>query len=460
MVNQRLLIGSIAFGMSFSIGLLVQRDAGKAIAIAGLITLPATLVAVSTVDRLLYRPAEERMLQLKGHIQALQRRRMEVYQELTSLTAEKDRMTLALSSLEMRLGQPPQLPPAASFRPPISWDLSAAATLSSEKPTSLPDWDIPVPAYTLPTEIQPPPQVTGKPLRRSSDAVSESQVRALQTELGSLQQQMVEQRRNRETLKTEIAGLTQQKQDLEQQHQKLQTDVRELEQCRVELEQFLTYAENKKRELETGSNPLQVALKQLQTQVNSLQSELQQLETQVADRHREKETLEQQISRLQGAAVQPSPPPSGKNGAGAGKPSPPAETPGQKQLATVRATPPKVNAATARSEVAPLPKSDKFERSLPALPEDWEEFMVQLPEYEFQVLRAIAELSNPAPILKKIAEDNLTMPEVLIESINERALDLLGDLIIEPGATPGTAAIARDHTKTVKKLIKTYEYLT
>jgi 2-succinyl-5-enolpyruvyl-6-hydroxy-3-cyclohexene-1-carboxylate synthase len=69
------------------------------------------------------------------------------------------------------------------------------------------------------------------------------------------------------------------------------------------------------------------------------------------------------------------------------------------------------------------------------------------------------EQNNPASVIKKIAEDNLTMPEALIDSINELALESVGDIIIEPGSGSGPATIAREHLKTVKKLIKTYEYL-
>jgi hypothetical protein len=87
------------------------------------------------------------------------------------------------------------------------------------------------------------------------------------------------------------------------------------------------------------------------------------------------------------------------------------------------------------------------------------EFLTQLPDYELEVLRVIVEQNNAAPLIKRIAEENLTMPEPLIDSINERALETVGDLVLdaENGAT--SAKVMREHLKTVKKLLRTYEFL-
>jgi len=82
-----------------------------------------------------------------------------------------------------------------------------------------------------------------------------------------------------------------------------------------------------------------------------------------------------------------------------------------------------------------------------------------LPEYELQALKVIVEQAHPAAALKHIAEENLTMPELLIDSINERALETVGDLLIDAGSGAGSATIVRDHLKIVKKLLKTYDYL-
>ncbi len=96
------------------------------------------------------------------------------------------------------------------------------------------------------------------------------------------------------------------------------------------------------------------------------------------------------------------------------------------------------------------------ERPVSEFPEEWTVLMRQLPEYEFQVLKAIAEQANPAPVIKQIAEANLTMPELLIDGINERALDTIGDLILTSAGN--TVAVAPEHRKLVTKLIQAYEF--
>ncbi|MFB2922455.1 tellurite resistance TerB C-terminal domain-containing protein [Aerosakkonema funiforme] len=68
------------------------------------------------------------------------------------------------------------------------------------------------------------------------------------------------------------------------------------------------------------------------------------------------------------------------------------------------------------------------------IPDEWTEFVAQLTNSELQVLKAIVELENPNAEIKKIAESYITMPELLIDAINERAIATIGDIIIEQGS--------------------------
>lgn len=488
MVNSRVFIGSLAFGISFGIGLITSQNVGKATA-AGLITVPATLVAVAVADRKNLRHAETRIATLKQHIYALQQRRAAAYQDYAALTAEKEQLLLAPHGTPIH-ALPAQTEGWSRQQKRLSWDLSASASASR-----------PIPAYNLPTEIR---------------------------ELGAASGVSSPSTQAQDQLQQEIASLTAQKQHLETKTRSLQTEVIDLERCRVELEQFLSYAETKKRELETESNPVQIALKQLESQMATVQAELAQVEATIAQGRSEHQALEQAIAKLKHEqdllsktiqqrrnekdslektvnqyraekdslektltqrrtecsqlearlaklkqtppeSVEPEPKPEAKpdrrteSKSGTQPSSPamaaaaqPADQGAQsvKSLQRPAPSPQKVapSEAPPASQAAPLNGS-------PNLPQEWEELMVQLPDYEFQVLKAIAEQHNPAPIIKKIAEDNLTMPEVLLESINERALNLIGDLIIEPGATISSTMIAREYSKVIKKLIKTYEYL-
>jgi TerB-C domain len=48
------------------------------------------------------------------------------------------------------------------------------------------------------------------------------------------------------------------------------------------------------------------------------------------------------------------------------------------------------------------------------------------------------------------------MPELLIDAINERALDTIGDIILEPGPDTGVSIIAQEYRDQVATLISTY----
>jgi preprotein translocase subunit SecD len=255
--------------------------------------------------------------------------------------------------------------------------------------------------------------------------------------------------------------LAQQKQQLEVEVAELQKQVQELEQYRQEMNQFLLAAEPKRQQVETGSKTLQAAIQQLQTQVSALHGELNQLETQIIDRRGQKEELEQELATLQGQKQQ-------FQGAVVESVVPEVDQNGRRNEVPVQTSNSGIGSSLSLPSFPKLgttgqpvvSESGKASKSKAAqdLPEEWVEFMSQVPEHELQVLKAIVEHKNPAPILKKIAEANLTMPELLIDSINERALETIGDIIVESGSG-SNAVIAKEHQKAVKKLISASEYM-
>ncbi|MBD2038699.1 hypothetical protein H6F76_27470 [Leptolyngbya sp. FACHB-321] len=504
MVKQRLFLGSVAFGISFGISFLTGRGLGSAIA-SGVTTMAATVVAAAVVDRQQHQHAHSRIAELKNHIQALQQRRAEAYQAYMQLEAEKEHLAISLNTLAFQSGQPsfqsgqryitespaPRMLPASPR--PLSWNLAASAVSQPSVNASTR-----VPAYELPTEISASGVVTSSPdWGRSetqispqilSDAAAAKQkieisLAALQTELRQIKGHITDHRQTREKLSRDVADIREEKRQLDATVKTLRGEVQELEPCRVELEQFLAYAEAKKQELESGSNPLQEALKQLQTQVELLQEELRELEVQILDRRSQKELLEQQVAALN-ALQQASQAPlvvleetevtskngsvrnGGSNNQGdatavvrAKKTIVTQETAAKRPTTIAKPARPLKSGAGQFSTAAVLPEPLVADKPSTELPNEWTEFMVQSPEYELQVLKVIVEQNNPAAVLKHIAEENLTMPELLIDSINERALETIGDLLIDASAGAGSAAIVRDHLKAVKKLLRTYEYL-
>ena len=82
---------------------------------------------------------------------------------------------------------------------------------------------------------------------------------------------------------------------------------------------------------------------------------------------------------------------------------------------------------------------------------------MRLPKYELQVLKALVKEDNLNAEIKRIAEENITMPELLIDLINKRSLNTIGDLIIEPGNDSFTPIITEEYLTSVKKVIKIKE---
>lgn len=458
MLKNRLLVGLVAFAVSFGISLVTSRfkDPSKAL-LTGFIAIPAALVAALVSERRVDSPAKMRMETLKSHVRALQRKRAEVYQELVAIAAERQQVEASFNALQMQLRQL-QIQSSNLWhqKEELSWDLT---TSPKQKESSLEAQTVQLQTRMQELEKQE------RELNQSLSAILAAKQRAeasfepLRTELEQIRSQIAEYQDAREKLEGESTTLAQQKQQLEVEVANLQKQIQELEQYRHELNQFLLAAEPKRQQVETGSRTLQAAIQQLQTQVSSLHGELNQLETQIIDRRGQKEELEQELATLQGQKRQLQGQSVPLEGMVIPKPdpleSPDSETVSNGSLSGLSLPSfPKL-----RTTGQPATKaSARAKKAAQELPEEWMDFMAQLPEHELQVLKAIAEQSNPAPFLKKIAEANLTMPELLIDSINERALETISDIIVEAGAG-SNAVIAKEHQKAVKKLISAYEYL-
>lgn len=322
----------------------------------------------------------------------------------------------------------------------------------------------------------------------------QSQVTALQEELRSLESQVTAKRREKDALEQEVkqssAGhstksahnamrqLEIQKAQLEQELMTLRQDQKQA----IALQQLLPQLEHQKSQLETElaslrqrqatTQSVQTDLKQLETQksrlerdlatlkhqevqLQSAQDTLQKVEKQIRDRRQEKESLEKQITQLQAQKTalrnQPTPAPAA-NQLDMLEPTGPNGKNGHSKSALER--------PVSRPKSQPLEPDawvdDSAEQELSDL---WTDFMVQLPEYELQALKAIAHDNNPTRVLNRIAEDNFTTPEELIASINQLAEDIVGERVIKArGSAP--PIVMKTHQRTIKKLIETYEYLT
>jgi septal ring factor EnvC (AmiA/AmiB activator) len=246
--------------------------------------------------------------------------------------------------------------------------------------------------------------------------------------------------------------------------------------------------------------PLQQELQKLEAKIKPLQTEVQKLETQIQNRRQEKEMLVREITQLQAQksslrhqspapeAFPPTPLPESQR-PNLNRPSPKTkQNYAEKKQSGVDDEGAKHNGKGSLEQVSQglgdnrlwenqiqripvwqdsvqpvlgeIQGDDFSDSSVQELSDLWADFMIQLPEYEFQALKAIALENNPMSVVDRIAEINFTTSGELIDAINQRATDIVGEEVIHFRSGFAPPAIARTHQRMIKKLIETYEYLT
>lgn len=449
MSGNRFLLSSVAFGVSFGLGLLLSRgDFGKAFG-GGCLTFVASQVGAVVATRHTENQLIGRTEELRGHIRSLQRRRSEAYVDLLDVIEEHDRIIENIRTLQnqTKFLKAQNAINQGRSSSGFSWDLAAPSGRRSAPKLPTFNDELDDQLDSLAEQEEALHQAIAETLATKQH--TELQLTTAQAELNQLQAQIAEQKASQTTLQDSIASLTQQRQQLEAHLTQLQAQITALEQYRDDLNQLISSADPKRQQVEAGSEALQRAIDQLQQQLASLHGELAQLEAQILQRRSQKESLDQELITLQRQREQlkdqlaeiDRPPPTQVS------PPPPQPTPTSASLAPAAPDSPRDPAAPVTLDLSQAPLS-----------KEWAAFIQDLPHYEFQALYTIAKHPNPGPSLKQIAEANLTMPELLIDAINERALESIGDLILEthPDSSQGTV-IAQEYVGAVQDLIQAFE---
>lgn len=84
------------------------------------------------------------------------------------------------------------------------------------------------------------------------------------------------------------------------------------------------------------------------------------------------------------------------------------------------------------------------------IPEEWERFRTNISFFQYQALAAFSQEEDLIASINKIAEECLMMPEILIDSINELALENIGDIIINVESFP--PVINEEYQDMIKKI--------
>lgn len=436
MTGNRFVLSSIACGVSFGITLGLSRgDFGQSLG-NGAMTFLASQIGAVVASRQHTEDDEGqwRSEELRGHIRALQRRRADTYTELEQLMEERDRASSSLQSLQ---GQLQQLQTKSNTlwqqKEALSWNLTSPAA-GRRTTTEIQDFELRI--KTLEREEAELNRSLSSTLAAKQRA--ESHLITTQSELSQILAQVAEQKVHKADILEDIMSLGEQQQQLNQALIQSQQQLEDLDRYRHDLTQLVESAEPVRQQVSQGSQSLQGAIHQLQGQIGSLHTELETLETQILDRRTQKIALDQELETLreQPQSIVSSPRLATVSDPWQESSSPTAPKPSREDPA-----------ATLRLDFSPYPN----------VTPPWIAFAAQLPRYEFQALGAIAHEKSPASHLKRIAEANLTMPELLIDAINERALETIGDIILEPSAKKGIPVIAQEYETDVRAILRVYE---
>lgn len=420
----------------------------------------------------------ERREELRGHIRALQRRRTQIYEELAALQAQHAEFSVQVQQARATATtavhrENPWMPRPRPAQP-VSWDLT-------EPRRSITDVEI----DDLSDRIQYLSQEEAALKQSIADALTAKQKTELhlttsEAELKQLQAKIAEQSALKQTLNQTILELEQDQNQLQANIPQIQAQIQALEAKRDRLESDLQTASAPTPQSDAGAIALKQAIDQMQDQIMALRDELGDLETQIIDRRNEKRLLDQTIEQLQRdrSKLHPTSPtdphtqPSSSTRlpavsqptatASVGMAEPATKHDSQHSRSVTKGNDQETARANTQSSQikeerpVPAPTPDQSPQAQGGLPPEWLLFKGKLQPYEFQALCAIALEENPTSVLKHLAESNLTMPEMLIDTINEQALEAIGDLILEAGRDVASTIIAQEYRDEVATLIATH----
>ncbi|ODG97306.1 hypothetical protein A4S05_14380 [Nostoc sp. KVJ20] len=327
----------------------------------------------------------------------------------------------------------------------------------------------------------------------------------LYAESQQLQNQVAESRNQRDSLQRELRTFAGQKKQLETEISSLQTEINNLHNNQTELNNAFSVLTAEKRRLESNSNVSRAEIAQLQSQISQLQQEKQELESNLTLLGRLKPQLEEKLYELRITIQELEVETTQKNQLLIATKTERENIQVILNSSQTQIAEQKVELEQLQGQVSllqeerdslqnqvwellqqletfnPEPLADNSQEEDPELfpfseimetsaiiensdvntseniPEEWAIFLENLPGYELQVLKAIVDQDNPNAAIKKIAEANITMPNLLIDSINERANDTIGELIINTDSE--SLEVYPENINHVKKMIAMHENL-
>lgn len=414
-VSNRLIIGIVAFGVSFGLSLVLSWDFNKAF-LTGLVTVPATYLSALFVDK---RKRNYEMLildSLQRRIRDLEGLKSRIVTEVSQLEAHNALLHAESSNLQNQVIE------RRNQRDTFNRELSAYIIEKKQLQAKI---------NYLQNELHALEEskvelnntfsaLTAEKRRLELNSnIARSEITQLQNQISELQQQKQES-------ESSLILLNRLKPQLEEKLYELRVQIQDIEVQENQQKQLILEKQAEKKHIEASLNALQTELLEQQTQQ-------QQLQGQVTLLQEERDQLQSQVWEL------------------------------LHQIETLT-TQEQLNDNGEEESEDLFPFSELIEsleviditNSSENFSEEWTEFTKQLQGYEIRVLKAMLEQDNPYPVIKQIAEENITMPNLLIDSINELANNTIGELIIDSSAE--TPEIYEEYRKNVKKIVAMYEY--
>ncbi|NRB06956.1 MAG: hypothetical protein HRU34_06485 [Richelia sp.] len=416
MVSHRFVLGIIALGVSFGLSLVLTWDFRAAL-LTGIITITVTYTLLFIEQRQRHYEMRGRKDSLQRIIQELEVLKKRVVEEINQLETYYTSLQRESNQLQNQIGE--HLNQRETFQREVS-------NLSIEKK------QIERQIYQFRLEIDD--FQTSKDNRNNELAALNKEKRSLDI--------------NCNLAKAEITQLQSQIYELQQQQQDLESNLTLLERLRPQLEeklyemrvqlQKLELQENNKSEclgiiktdekniLETSFTTLEDTITQQKTEVNQLQEKITILQT-------ERDQLQNQVLELL------------------------QQFDNIAQVPTNYQANKPINAETELFPFADLIEDIDSTETEDELSTSWNQLLQKLLSHEVEVLKVILKQDNVNKTIKKIAEDKITMPSLLIDSINEKSNTIFGELIIEFESESPT--IPPEYQNNVSNLINVYDIL-
>ena len=433
MVSNRFIIGIVAFAVSFGFTLVITWWNFYSAFLTGIITMLATFTATFIVDKKTdkkRRNYESLVVDsFYKRIQELENVQNDITLEVRQLEATRRTLHQESNQLQHQVGE------HRNQRDSLNRELSTFALQKRHLESQfigLQDEVKSLEKSKQETETSFANLSAEKRRLELNCNVSKNEITQLHTKIGELLQE-------REELDSNLILLDRLKPQLEERVHELRVQVEELE-IEQKKQQELCSSRSKKQEtlkadvklLKTQNEVEKTQLEELQAQTSLLREERDLLQNQVWELLQQLENLNPQLPVSQAEVEEET-----------------EEFPFDDLVEAIVIEP------AEKTEVITIESAEKTVNKSEELTEEWKKLLQSLPEHEIKVLKIILKQVRVKSSIKKIAEQNITMPNLLIDSINERAQNAVGELIIS--TSNDIPEIYEEYQENIQKIIDVSE---